>query len=46
MEAHHNVPQVGVTSLGVDGTVELNAGDTSVPLERWWIAVAVASLRG
>jgi secreted trypsin-like serine protease len=37
--------QVGVTSLGADSTVKLYAGFTSIPLERKWIAEAIASLR-
>jgi secreted trypsin-like serine protease len=37
--------QVGVTSLGADSKVKLYAGFTSVPLERNWIARAIASLR-
>jgi secreted trypsin-like serine protease len=37
--------QVGVTSLGADSKVKLYAGFTSVPLERRWIAGAIASLR-
>lgn len=37
--------QVGVTSLGADSKVMLYAGFTSVPLERRWIATAIASLR-
>lgn len=37
--------QVGVTSLGADSTVKLYAGFTSIPLERKWIAEAIAALR-
>lgn len=37
--------QVGVTSLGADSKVKLYAGFTSVPLERAWVARAIASLR-
>jgi secreted trypsin-like serine protease len=37
--------QVGVTSLGADSKVKLYAGFTSVPLERRWLATAIASLR-
>ncbi len=37
--------QVGVTSLGADSKAKLYAGFTSVPLERRWIAGAIASLR-
>jgi len=36
--------QVGVTSLGADSKVKLYAGFTSIPLERRWIASAIASL--
>ena len=36
--------QVGVTSLGADSKVKLYAGFTSIPLERKWIANAIASL--
>jgi secreted trypsin-like serine protease len=38
------VRQVGVTSLGADSKVKLYAGFTSIPLERRWIATAIASL--
>jgi secreted trypsin-like serine protease len=38
--------QVGVTSLGADSRVKLYAGFTSIPVERRWIAGAIASLRG
>jgi secreted trypsin-like serine protease len=38
------VRQVGVTSLGADSKVKLYAGFTSIPLERKWIASAIASL--
>lgn len=37
--------QVGVTSLGADSKVKLYAGFTSIPVERAWIADAIASLR-
>jgi secreted trypsin-like serine protease len=36
--------QVGVTSLSADSNVKLYAGFTSIPLERRWIATAIASL--
>ena len=39
------VRQAGVTSLGADSKVKLYAGFTSIPLERRWIASAIASLR-
>lgn len=39
------IRQVGVTSLGADSKVKLYAGFTSIPLERRWIASAIASLR-
>lgn len=40
------VRQVGVTSLGADSKVKLYAGFTSIPLERKWIAGAIAALPG
>jgi secreted trypsin-like serine protease len=39
------VRQVGVTSLGADSTTKLYAGFTSLPVEREWLADAVAALR-
>jgi secreted trypsin-like serine protease len=44
-DGHGGLRQVGVTTLGADSTVKLYAGFTSIPLERKWIATAIASLR-
>ena len=45
-DAGGGLRQVGVTSLGADSKVKLYAGFTSIPIERRWIATAIASLRG
>lgn len=45
-DAGGGMRQVGVTSLGADSKVKLYAGFTSIPIERRWIATAIASLRG